>query len=845
MVDYVKGLDAKRLYGISKSFANFLALTNSAEDHHRIRRLKAALNATKSPYGLWPKEDSCAGSIHRMVHQENISKDAIYDALTKQHIEIVLTAHPTEVNRRTMLRKHKRVRDILEQLDRPDLSQYERKNLGQMMRAEVCSIWESDSLRRSKPTPVDEARFGIAVVENCLWEAVPNFLRKLDDVVIHELGKPLPLTFAPIKISSWMGGDRDGNPNVTPEITYEVTMLSRWMAATMLKHDISELRASLSMQYCSEELEAHVTNVREPYREILKKIEHRLQSTIDWTGQAVLTHSKPCAVSPSVDCILSKNDILEPLLMIHESLDTTGLHAVANGELTDVIRRVAAFGVALMPLDIRQESGRHSEALDAITRYLGIGAYSQWDESTRRNWLQNELANRRPLMPRGVNYQKIGFSPTVIDTLRTFEVAASIHQESLGAYVISQCQQASDVLAVALLQQDAGMHPMRVVPLFETLDDLQRAPATVDALFSIPSYRGRIDNKHEIMVGYSDSAKDAGRIAASWEQYNSQLAMSEVAKKYGVEVTFFHGKGGTVGRGGNPALYKAILAHPPGTINGRFRVTEQGEMITQNLGQISVAERTLDLMTAGVLAERFIERPAVKREWRETMERLSDVSCKIYRGVVREEPRFVPYFRAATPELELSGLNVGSRPTKRNPKGGVESLRAIPWNFAWTQTRLNLPTWLGIGEAFAAEIQRDSKTLKEMCAQWPWFQTLVDLVEMILVKSDLYIAENYDSQLVKDPESIGLGRELRQKMAVTIQAVLEVSGNSQLQVNNPVLLRSLNVRNPYIDPLNVIQVEILRRLRFEEQLSQEDRSMLQDALLVTINGIANGMKNSG
>jgi phosphoenolpyruvate carboxylase len=600
------------------------------------------------------------------------------------------------------------------------------------------------------------------------------------------------------------------------------------------------------MQYCSEELEAHAPNAREPYREVLKKLEHRLQATIDWTGQAVLTHTKVWATLPPADAILSTKELLEPLLLIHESLDTTGLHAVADGELTDVIRRVAAFGVALMPLDIRQESGRHTEALDAITRYLGIGSYAQWDEMTRRNWLQNELASRRPLMPRGIDFKKIGFSSTVIDTLRTFEVAASIQEESLGAYVISQCQQASDVLAVALLQQDAGLNPpMRVVPLFETLDDLQRAPATVDALFSFPAYKGRINNKQEIMVGYSDSAKDAGRIAASWEQYNSQMAMSEIALKHGIEVTFFHGKGGTVGRGGNPALYKAILAHPPGTINGRFRVTEQGEMITQNLGQISVAERTLDLMTAGVLSERFIPRPAVKAEWKETMERLSDVSCKVYRGIVREEPRFVPYFRAATPELELSGLNVGSRPTKRNPKGGVESLRAIPWNFAWTQTRLNLPTWLGIGEAFMAEMHRNPHTLKDMCAQWPWFQTLVDLVEMILVKSDLKIAENYDSQLVRDPESIALGKELRQKMALTIKSVLEVSGNSKLQVNNSVLLRSLNVRNPYIDPLNVIQVEILRRLRTDEHLSEEDRGILQDALLITINGIANGMKNSG
>jgi phosphoenolpyruvate carboxylase len=360
-------------------------------------------------------------------------------------------------------------------------------------------------------------------------------------------------------------------------------------------------------------------------------------------------------------------------------------------------------------------------------------------------------------------------------------------------------------------------------------------------------YRGRIHNKQEIMVGYSDSAKDAGRLAASWQQYQSQIAMMDVAEKYQVELTFFHGKGGTVGRGGNPALFQAILAHPPNTIHGRFRVTEQGEMITQNFGQIPVAERTMDLFTAGVLAERFIPRPSVKPEWEDMMTRLSTISCDVYRHVVREEPRFVPYFRTATPEMELSGLNVGSRPAKRNPKGGVDSLRAIPWNFAWTQTRLNLPTWLGVGDAFSHELQTNPDLLKEMVTEWPWFRTLVDLLEMILVKSDIKIAENYDVQLVTDAPSVQLGQELRRKMQDTVGAVLKVSGNTRLQQENHVLLRSLTVRNPYIDPLNVIQAELLRRLRQEgaAAASPDERQRLQDALLITINGIANGMRNSG
>ena len=324
--------------------------------------------------------------------------------------------------------------------------------------------------------------------------------------------------------------------------------------------------------------------------------------------------------------------------------------------------------------------------------------------------------------------------------------------------------------------------------------------------------------------------------------------MMAVARKHGVELTFFHGKGGTVGRGGNPQLFEAILAHPPNTINGRFRVTEQGEMITQNLGSDAIAERTLDLFTAGILTEKFLKRPEPKKEWCEVMERLSETSCNVYRQIVREEPRFVPYFRTATPELELSGLNVGSRPAKRNPTGGVESLRAIPWVFAWTQTRLNLPTWLGVGEALMKEYQTNPQILTEMYNKWPWFHTLIDLLEMILVKSEEKIAENYDKQLlnVTDLKSIELGHELREKLRLTSNAVLTVSGHEYLQSHNKVLLRSLAVRNPYVDSLNVIQAELLKRLRLEPQtVNETELKILQDALLITINGIANGMRNSG
>ena len=419
-----------------------------------------------------------------------------------------------------------------------------------------------------------------------------------------------------------------------------------------------------------------------------------------------------------VEPIREEADLLVPLRVMYDSLIETGFELVANGRLADTIRRVVVFGLSLLPLDIREESTKHTEALDEITRYLGIGSYKEWSEEARLSWLTSELSSQRPLFHIR-DMQTNPFSEGVVKTLRTFETISDLHPSDLGAYVISQAQTTSDVLAVMLLQKQFGMTSkngkmMRVVPLFETLNDLTNAPDVLSTLFTIPVYVGAIKGKQEVMVGYSDSAKDAGRLAACWAQYVSQEKMVEVGKKYSIQLTFFHGKGGTVSRGGNPSVYRAIMSHPPNTINGRFRVTEQGEMITQNFGAQSMAERTLDTYTAAICREAFAKHVPPKKKWRQEMEKISDVSCKEYRHLVREEPRFVPYFRQATPELELGRLNIGSRPAKRNPKGGIESLRAIPWTFAWTQTRTHLPAWLGVGGGLTTSSDEELATLREM-----------------------------------------------------------------------------------------------------------------------------------
>jgi phosphoenolpyruvate carboxylase len=530
-------------------------------------------------------------------------------------------------------------------------------------------------------------------------------------------------------------------------------------------------------------------------------------------------------------------------MVIYDSpLCSTGNEATAEGFLSDVVRNVSAFGLTLVPLDIRQESDRHEEALDCITRHLGIGSYTEWDEDTKINWLVQQLGSKRPLIRAGVwDENPEIFTPSAADTLGIFEMIAEQHEGSLGAYVISQATTASDVLAVYVLQKDAGVKkPLRVAPLFETLEDLKGATGTMESLFSLPTYMGIIQGSQEIMIGYSDSAKDAGRLAASWSQYETQEMLAELAKKHDVDVTFFHGKGGTVGRGGNPATFKAILAHAPDTINGRFRVTEQGEMINQNFGHGDRAERTMDIYTAAVLAEKLTERPKPNDEWRYMMNKLSDISCDAYRKIVREDERFVPYFRSATPELELSKLNIGSRPAKRKAGGGVESLRAIPWNFAWTQTRLNLPTWLGVGEAVGEVLASDEgDKLRDMYRDFESFRTTIDLVEMVLAKSEPSIARHYDNMLVEDEKAQELGAEVRSMHVATENAVLDLTNHTSLSEGKTMLTRALQVRNPYVDCLNVLQAETLKRLRETEE-GKEDTG-LNDALLTTITGIANGM----
>jgi phosphoenolpyruvate carboxylase len=561
LTQLASNLNTAELYKVARAFTHFLSIANAAERHHRSRRLKQAVVLTNNDQNdlepppamssgggggggaLWPKKDSCGGVIPDLLRQGH-DAETIWHVLSTQCTELVLTAHPTEVNRRTLLEKNQRIQQILTIADQyrssNNVSSYELQQLDNAMYREIGSIWQSDEVSRTKPTPVQEAEKGTLVLETVLWDAVPQFVRKLDATARQFLGerRGLPLeTAAPVRLASWMGGDRDGNPNVTPNTTRQVCLHNRRKAAELFAAKLQQLQSELSITSCSLELRASAlmgqpppttsTNdssaLREPYRAYLRPMIQKLHRTRAWANQELdqlldenQQRYQSDATTPRLttqDIYLSKDDFMKELMVIHRSLCSTGNEMTADGTLTDIIRNVAAFGLTLIPLDVRQESDRHEEALDAITRFLGLGSYAQWDEESKISWLTSQISSRRPLIRSGVwrDHPDI-FSPTAVDTLETFRMIADQHEGSLGAYVISQATNASDVLAVLLLQLDAGVKKtLRVAPLFETLDDLNGAAATMKKLFSLPVYMGHINGQQEVMIGYSDSAKDAGR----------------------------------------------------------------------------------------------------------------------------------------------------------------------------------------------------------------------------------------------------------------------------------------------------------------------------------------------
>lgn len=835
----LSSLHEDELLPVARAFTQFLNLANIAEQYHRVRRRRA----WQCMEDVKPQAGSLLELIPRLV-AKGISGDALWQAILAMNVELVLTAHPTEISRRTLIQKYDDISDCLEILDKQKLSPQERSSVLAHLKREITAAWHTDEIRSHKPTPVDEAKWGFTAIEQTLWKAIPLFVRELDDVTFAHTGRHLPLDHAPIRFASWMGGDRDGNPNVTHSVTQEVLLLSRWQAADLFWRDIDALRWDLSMETCSDELRSSVSeHSKEPYRDLLRTVRDRLDKTREWT------HARIRGEQADDSGVYHHSDeLMQPLLLCYRSLVACNMQDIADGGLLDLIRRVACFGIQLLKLDIRQESGRHREAVNAITEYLGLGRYLDWDESQRQAFLLQELANPRPLLPQHLNAKADAsiLSGNVQEVLATVRMLARQPQHSLGAYVISMAEYPSDVLAVMLLQKEAEIkHPMRVVPLFETLKDLNNAADSLNQLLSIDWYKQAITDpntgqaRQEIMIGYSDSAKDAGFLAANWAQYRAQEQLTAVAEKHGVILTLFHGRGGSISRGGAPT-HQALLSQPPGSVKGAIRVTEQGEMIRFKFGMLGIALRNLELYASATLEATLLPPPKAKTEWRAMMDNMTQVAVQTYRETVRENPLFIQYLRTVTPELELQMLPLGSRPARRNVSGGIESLRAIPWVFAWTQVRLMLPAWLGTGRAINSAMQAGlQESIHDMQQNWPYFQTILDMLEMVLAKADGNITAYYESRLTRDEQLITLGKELRRRLDSATHALLQVIDEHELLKNAPVLKRSITVRTPYVLPLHLLQAELMQRRR------ESGSDAYDHALMVTIAGIAAGLRNTG
>jgi len=820
LLKVLRNLEVHQLVPVARAFSQFLNLANIADQQHTISRemdpvLSASAALLKSLAGL---------------KAQGVADEAIIEVMGQLKIELVLTAHPTEITRRTLIHKHSEISRCLERLELQGQTQREIRQIHNRLRELLVQIWHGYDFRQERPSPVDEAKWGFAVVEGSLWSAVPEFLRRLDTALHETCGVGLPVEAAPVSFVSWMGGDRDGNPNVTAEVTERVLKLSRWQAADLYLKDIIALVDELSMTVCDQPLRELSGDAHEPYRAVLRPVREMLKRTLasiegELQGQPPRTDEVLCDVE----------QLWQPLHACYRSMLDCGMEAIANAALLDLMRRVKCFGVHLVRHDIRQDSARHTAVLSEITRYLGLGDYAEWDETRRQDFLLRELSNRRPLIPSA--WQASDDAREVLDTCA---VIARQPRLSLGAYVISMARQPSDVLAVHLLLKEAACpFDLPVSPLFETLDDLRRSRQVVDSLLKNSWYHQHIAGELMVMIGYSDSAKDAGVLAAAWAQYTAQEELLACCAGHGVELTLFHGRGGTIGRGGAPAR-EALLSQPPGSLKNGLRVTEQGEMIRAKLGLTSLAVKTLALYTDAILKANLQTPPVPKQEWREIMDSLASNSCEAYRAVVRDEPDFVAYFRHATPERELGKLPLGSRPARRSGGGGIESLRAIPWIFAWSQNRLMLPAWLGAGAALQLMLQRGERdVLREMCAQWPFFATRMSMLEMVFAKADASLSAFYDDRLVP-PSLQRIGEALRQQLASDSSTVLEVTGAQQLLAKQPWIKKSIQLRNIYTDPLNVLQAELLQRQRQDPQ-----HAALDEAIMVTIAGIAAGMRNTG
>jgi len=851
----VAQLDPGAAFNQAMAFTLYFELVNLAEENFRVMLLRQRRSARlRAPVASGPLRESIEAAVLELKRRGATAADlqALVDRL---QIELVFTAHPTESKRRTLLTKLKRLGEILRQRARPELAPDPAALGADVVEREIASLWLTDRSRTARPEVADEARTGLWYFDTTLFETVPRLYADL----ARALAEHYPAVRPPARwltFGSWIGGDRDGNPNVTAAVTADILLLHRRLAIEKLRGAARDLARTLTVSdrrdaIAPELLGAVAASLgrsphfqdlvqrypHEPYRLLLAGLRERLGAAVLEARDGALLGAAAPAAPP-----LGQAAVAATFASLRESLAAGRGAALIGGELATAGAQLEIFGLHTARLDLRQHSALHEAA---VAELLGRPDYPRWAEADKRAALLAALAGGR----RESAAERAQRSPETRHVLDPLDLAARaamrLGPEALGVYIISMTAGVSDLLEVELLQQASGA-TLPIVPLFETRDDLDRAPGILTEYFALP---GRRPAHQQVMLGYSDSNKDCGYLTANWALYRAQEAIAAVCAGAGVKLTFFHGRGGSIARGGGPAA-RAILAQPAGLADGRIRVTEQGEVLSTRYHDPDLAHRILEQMAYGVLlgtaaAQAGITVPA---DWRTAMEAMSAAGFAAYRQVVHEDPEFLRFWREATPIDEISNLKLGSRPTYRRATQSVADLRAIPWVFSWMQSRFNFPGWFGLGTALAAVLARGPsgrRLLRTMYREWTFFQSLIDNAQLTMRKADMGIAALY-ADLVDDPRIrrriFGL---LKAEFARTEAAILALTGQKQILGREPVLLKSVQLRNPYIDPLNYLQVDMLRRLRAAGQRPATEREAMAAVIELTINGISGGLKNTG
>ncbi len=851
LAELVSGLDLDQTEVLVRALTRWFQLINLAEDNERVRRLRDR--------DVAHPERPRAGSLRQVVadlHASGASAGEIAGILERAELRLVMTAHPTEARRRTTIDKLARVFAILHDLDErihPDRAGARRRLL-----ATVQELWGSDDIRAAELTVLDEVRGGLIHFASTLADAVPRIYRDLEDALAEYYpGEDVPGVPPLLGFGSWIGGDRDGNPFVTPQMTVEALELMREQCLRLLESRLEQLAGRLSL---SERLTGHAPdlepilaagertfpqlartlaklNPEEPYRRALTFVRERVRAT---------QRRGPGGYAQS-------SELLEDLRRVERSLQTGSGRLTATADLRDFIRRVEVFGFHYARLDIREHAKVHRRSLAEVYRSLGVCAdYESLAPQDRLQLLQDQIADRRPLVPADIGR----FSDSTQETIQTFrtlrETLGEAHRGAIHTYIVSGTEGPADLLEVLLLMKEASLSEaggrgaqLRIVPLFEAGATLHGAPETMDALLRMPVYREAlrsVSDVQEIMIGYSDSNKDVGYLASAWAAYTAQVKLAAVLRRHDVDWFFFHGRGGAVGRGGGPTN-GAILALPPGTVRARLKMTEQGEVLTAKYSVPEIAHRELELATSATLATGLAQAHAESERFDALMAEMAQESAAVYRAIVHDEPDFVAFFEAVTPVAEVSRLRLGSRPAKRSSAAGIADLRAIPWVFSWTQARIVLPAWLGLGTALKTARERHGlDLLRQMAAEWPFFTSVLSNAEMGCAKADLGIARRY-VELWDDGEARDrIWGSLQAELERTIEELVLIGGGERLLDGEPVLQASIDRRNPAVDPLSFVQVELMRRLRRAGEATPDQLHRISQ---LTINGIASGLRNTG